>query len=68
MEKTQTTCMWCGEPLKFEAGRGWVHQNGSIYMMRCKDCGFKGGNSVHCPRCGSKNYVDDHCALPDRSH
>ena len=24
-------CMWCGEELKMDSRRGWVHQDGSIY-------------------------------------
>lgn len=66
-EKNKVVCVWCREPLRFEIGKGWIHQNGSLYTMRCRDCGYVGISSVLCPRCNSKNYVDDHCALPLRS-
>ena len=66
-------CSICKRELEYHnryhnGGRGWVHkETGSIYIMKCKDCGYEGGNSITCPDCGSKNYVDDHCALPDWS-
>lgn len=62
---SQITCLHCNQPLEFKYSRGWVHSDTqSLYVMKCKDCGYKGGNYVKCPACGSKNYVDDHCALP----
>lgn len=27
-------CHWCGEKLKFDKDKGWVHQDGSIYKQR----------------------------------
>ncbi len=59
-------CQWCGEPLMFTR-RGWVHQEGGIYKIRCKTCGWTGApypTPTRCPRCGSEKIVDDHCALP----
>lgn len=26
-------CAWCGEELKFVNGKGWIHQDGSIYKQ-----------------------------------
>ena len=46
-------CLYCGEELRFERGRGYVHQDGSLYKQR-QD-----------PRTG--DMVDDHVATPDRS-
>jgi hypothetical protein len=45
----QVTCVWCGEPLKFEVGRGWFHQDGQLYQRRMDPDGVE---------------RDDHCALP----
>jgi hypothetical protein len=41
-------CLHCKEPLRYEAGRGWVHQDGLIYQQRLEH----------------GDYVDDHAALP----
>jgi len=61
-------CLICKRVLEFKRGKGWLHkETGSIYIMKCKDCGHEGGNSVICLNCGSKNYVDDHCVRPERS-
>lgn len=58
-------CLICRRGLEFHRRKGWIHrETASIYIMKCKDCGFEGGNSVNCPKCGSKNYVDDHCVRP----
>lgn len=27
-------CVWCGEELKFDKKKGWVHQDGEIYKQR----------------------------------
>jgi DNA-directed RNA polymerase subunit RPC12/RpoP len=63
-------CIWCGEPLRFVPGRGWVHEEGGSYVMRCRQCGWKGApypSPAQCPRCGSEGLRDDHCALERRS-
>lgn len=61
-------CMYCGRELKWVNGKGWVHAYyNSAYIMKCKDCGYEGESAVTCPNCGSKNYIDDHCASPDNS-
>ena len=60
-------CQHCGLPLKFLAGRGWVHPAGGTYMMYCPDCGWKGApypSPTRCPICGSRNVRDDHCVSP----
>lgn len=45
-------CLWCGERLKFVAGKGWLHQDGQVYKT------FVGPDGVQ---------RDDHCAfsIPD---
>jgi len=61
-------CSICKRKLEYQRKRGWFHkETNSIYIMRCKDCGYEGGNSITCPNCGDKNYVDDHCVSPDWS-
>jgi len=42
-------CLWCAEGLKFVTGKGWAHQDGSIYKT------FVGADGVE---------RDDHCVLP----
>ncbi len=62
-------CYRCGEPLAFTA-RGWVHWDGGAYVMRCPDCRWSGApypSPARCPRCGSPEVRDDHCAQPLRS-
>jgi hypothetical protein len=54
---SQTVCVWCGEPLRFERGRGWVHQDGSVYKQRIEKT----------ERHPEGELVDDHCVLPRRS-
>ncbi len=59
-------CIWCGEELQWVAGRGWAHEEGGIYVMRCPDCGWRGApypSPGRCPHCGSRGVRDDHCAL-----
>lgn len=60
-------CMWCGEQLTFTISRGWVHQEGGTYKVRCPDCGWMGApypSPTRCPECGSRRIRDDHCVLP----
>lgn len=45
-------CMWCGEPLKFVPGKGWTHQDGSLYRTRTE------------VRDDKEITLDDHCAMP----
>jgi hypothetical protein len=46
-------CVWCRLPLRFEPGRGWVHEaTGRIYATRIDSDGKE---------------RDDHCSLPDWS-
>jgi len=62
----EATCLWCGKPLIFKHGTGWVHKaTGTMYIQTCPKCGWKGGvkGLFRCPRCGSE-LIDDHCALP----
>lgn len=67
--RQETVCRWCGEPLCFRPGRGWTHAEGGVYVVRCESCGWRGApypSPITCPRCGSKDVRDDHCALPLR--
>jgi predicted RNA-binding Zn-ribbon protein involved in translation (DUF1610 family) len=60
-------CLYCGQQLVWRKGRGWVHEEGGLYMMYCPDCGWKGApypSPVKCPKCGSKKLRDDHVARP----
>jgi DNA-directed RNA polymerase subunit RPC12/RpoP len=69
MPSGEYVCQWCGQSLTF-SHRGWVHQDGGIYAMRCPDCGWQGArypSPVRCPRCESRALRDDHCAQPVRS-
>ena len=61
-------CLVCGEVLTFTMGRGWVHQGGGVYVMRCRECNWKGSafpSPRACPDCGRVDTLrDDHCAQP----
>ncbi|MGQ0568353.1 MAG: hypothetical protein ACT4P5_02295 [Armatimonadota bacterium] len=72
-----STCLYCHEPLTFTPGKGWHHQDGSVYKQRAeyrcpdvrclRDRRFSSGHE--CPMCGLAMVpveVDDHCATPDR--
>lgn len=63
-------CLRCGEGLKYDIARGWIHggQGGALYMY-CRSCGWRGAPyplPVECPRCGFKQLRDEHVAMPDR--
>lgn len=61
-------CHWCKQPLIFEPGRGYIHEGGGNYLMRCDECGWEGSgypSPTACPKCGSRNIRDLHCALPE---
>jgi hypothetical protein len=63
-------CLYCSQQIVFKPGKGWIHQEGGIYMMLCLNCGWLGapsGKVTSCPVCGSHKVVDDHAAWPDRS-
>lgn len=63
---SERTCVWCGERLRWMTGRGWVHEDGGLYVMWCPDCGWRGApypSPSSCPRCGSREVRDHHCAL-----
>jgi transcription elongation factor Elf1 len=63
-------CQYCGEELRFDRERGWVHaRGGGGITLRCKFCGWKGSpypQPYWCPVCGME-LVDDHVALPARN-
>ncbi len=59
-------CKWCGEELRFVPQRGWVHEDGGIYMVECEQCGWMGApfpTPTRCPKCNG-NVRDNHCAFP----
>lgn len=64
-------CMYCGEELRWDKYRGWVHaRGGGNYMMRCPECGWREAlnpSPVRCPKCGSRKIRDEHIARPDMS-
>lgn len=35
-------CVWCGLPLHFVPGKGWLHENGQLYITR------PDGSDDHC--------------------
>jgi len=60
-------CLHCGEELKWDGWRGWVHQEGGLYVQYCKWCGWRGApypSRTVCPVCQATDLRDDHCALP----
>ena len=70
-------CLWCGEPLKFVLGKGWVHQDGQLYKTkryeRCPSCGSRNIKEIKpkwgiCLDCEDNFHMeyDDHCAMPKR--
>ena len=67
---TQTTlhsCLECGRPIEFTAS-GWIHVGGSLYWLKCSECGWQGSvEGFTCPNCVTDSLVDDHAALPDRT-
>lgn len=59
-------CYWCGEALRLDKTRGYVHQEGGTYVVRCTACSWRGApypSPRVCPVCGGE-LVDDHCVLP----
>ena len=60
-----TICAHCGEELRFEAGKGYVHQDGGLYAQRriteAEAQAFERRHGRR-PRNGEW-WVDDHCAL-----
>ncbi|RLF84526.1 hypothetical protein DRN34_05560 [Thermococci archaeon] len=65
--ESEYVCRWCGRPVKFIVGKGWVHADtGTLYIQKCQRCGWEGGTEgFKCPNCGAM-LVDDHCVLPVR--
>jgi Zn-finger protein len=59
--------MYCGEPIVWYYGLGWMHREDGRYVRFCKDCGWRGmlePSSKQCPNCGSKRLREDHFARP----
>ncbi len=61
-------CQYCGELLKFEKGRGWVHANSQgEYYFHCEGCGFYATCKRYlstCPTCGEALKVHLYIAYP----
>lgn len=49
-----TYCQWCKGPLHYVRGKGWVHEDGNIYVSTFEYDEHLG--------CMVERY--DHCALP----
>lgn len=65
MPIAKTVCQHCGLPLHFEAGRGWVHPGGGLYIVECPYCGEQYDTAerlIQCKRCCT-GLRDNHCAL-----
>jgi hypothetical protein len=50
-------CRWCGEPLRFERGRGWVHGDGKVYKTRVDADGIERDDHVAFPVPDKKEEV-----------
>jgi predicted RNA-binding Zn-ribbon protein involved in translation (DUF1610 family) len=59
-------CVWCGRGITFSDA--WVHADGGgAYWMLCPECRWEGApvpTPLTCPKCGSWQVRDDHCAMP----
>ena len=42
-------CRWCGETLRFERGRGWVHLDGRLVRTRLDPDGIERDDHVAFP-------------------
>ena len=42
-------CRWCGETLRFERGRGWVHGDGKLVKTRLDPDGIERDDHVAFP-------------------
>jgi hypothetical protein len=54
-------CRWCGESLRFERGRGWVHGDGKLYKTRVDADGIERDDHVALP-------IPDDQEVPDEIH
>lgn len=62
-EGRMARCHWCGEPLVFVRGKGWVHEDGQLYRGACF---CRDRDPPHRSlREGCPTWRDDHCALPE---
>lgn len=61
-------CGRCEQTLRFDENQLlYVHPEGNLYVIICCDCGWKGApypSPLDCPKCGSTQLHDDHCAQP----
>lgn len=59
-------CRWCDNPVKFVPRRGWVHSEGSWFVLHCPRCQRNTGShssQADCRHCGY-NIGDNHLAEP----
>ncbi len=73
-----TICVWCGQPLRWINGKGWVHPDGNTYAKKKQRVWYAPGLRTRDPevaqawiQAGLEVHealvdVDDHCALPFR--
>lgn len=73
LEPAQRQCQHCDRPLHHDQDLGWVHPEGSAYVMECPECGWVGeiyGGRISqatdiCPSCKVVGkLLDNHVALP----
>lgn len=60
-------CQYCGDELRLDINRGWVHEEGGPYKQYCPECGWHGSPfppAAYCPNCGWHEVRDDHVARP----
>jgi ribosomal protein L24E len=59
-------CLYCGEELIWDRGKGWVHQDGEIYKQRkmTKEEMERFIQIHNRPPDDFEMMVDDHCVMP----
>ena len=66
--QTVTLCRICSQPLLDHPVRGWLHEEGGIYAMRCDRCNAQSATDplpASCPTCGEdRKWRLHHSARP----
>lgn len=62
-------CQHCKAALVWDDKQGYLHPGGGLYVVYCRQCGWRSDKAedqprVHCPVCGGDRIWDDHVALP----
>lgn len=59
-------CLWCGEPVHLEPGKGWVHPDGNLRKQRFLTAGEVQKFEQHANRSirAVECFIDDHLAAP----